>query len=61
MRGDPALADMNFSVREELAQVIIGPAITQPKLEDFSVQSPDKTGCEIETSALCLQPADEAV
>jgi len=47
MRGNPALADINFSVREELAQVIIGPAITQPKFEDLSVQSPDKTGCEI--------------
>jgi len=47
MGGDPALADINFSVREELAQVIIGPAITQPKFEDLSVQSPDKTGGEI--------------
>ena len=61
MCGDPALADINSSVREELAQMIIGPAITQPKFEDLSVQSLDKTGCEIETSALCLQPADEAV
>ena len=61
MRGDPALADINSSVREELAQMIIGPAITKPKFEDLSIQSPDKTGREIETSTLCLQPADEAV
>ena len=61
MRGNPPLADINSSIRKELAQVIVGPAITQPKFEDISVQSPDKTGREIETSALCLQPADEAV
>jgi hypothetical protein len=47
MCGDPALADINSSVREELAQMIIGPAITQPKFEDLSVQSLDKTGCEV--------------
>ena len=47
MCGDPALADINSSVREELAQMIIGPAITQPKFEDISVQSLDKTGCEV--------------
>ena len=61
MRSNPALADINSSIRKESAQVIVGPAITQPKFEDISVQSPDKTAREIETSALCLQPADEAV
>ena len=47
MRGDPALADINSSIWKELAQVIVGPAITQSKFEDISVQSPDKTGREI--------------
>ena len=47
MRGNPALADINSSIRKELTQVIVGPAVTQPKFEDLSVQSPDKTGCEI--------------
>jgi len=61
MRGDPALADINSPIRKELTQVIIGPAITEPKFEDRSVQSLDKTGRKIETISLCLQPADEAV
>ena len=61
MRGNPPLADINSSIRKELTQVIVGPAVTQPKFEDLSVQSLDKTGRETETSALCLQPADEAV
>jgi hypothetical protein len=61
MRGNPPFADVNSSIRKKLTQVIVGPAITQPKFEDISVRSPHKTGREIETSALCLQPADEAV
>jgi len=61
MRGNPTLADINSSIRKELTQVIVRPAVTQPKFEDLSVQSLDKTGRKIETISLCLQPADEAV
>jgi Zn-dependent metalloprotease len=61
MRGDPALADINSSVREELAQMIIGPAITKPKFEHVALQALDQPGREIKASALRLQPADEAV
>ena len=47
VRGNLPLADIDFSIRKELTQVIVGPAITQPKFEDISVQSLDKTGCEV--------------
>ena len=61
MRGNPAFADINSTIWKELTQVIIRPAITEPKFEDLSVQSLHKTGRELEASALGLQPAYEAV
>lgn len=61
MRGNPALADVNSSIRKEVTQVVIRPPITKPKFEHLSVQSLDKTGREIEAGALRLQPADKAV
>jgi len=47
MRSNPALADINSSIRKELTQVIVRPTVTQPKFEDLSVQFPGKTGREI--------------
>jgi hypothetical protein len=37
MRGNPALADINSSIGKELTQVIIRPAVAEPKFEDLSV------------------------
>ena len=34
VRGNPAFANINSSVRKELTQVIIGPAIAEPELEN---------------------------
>jgi len=61
MRSNPPLADINPSTREELTQVIVGPAITKPEFEDIALQALDQTGREIEASALRFQPAYEAV
>ncbi len=47
MRGNSALADINSSMRKEFTQMIVRPAITQPKFEDLSVQFLDKTSGEI--------------
>jgi hypothetical protein len=37
MRGNPPLADINSSIRKELAQMIIGPAITKPEFEHVAL------------------------
>ena len=54
MRGDPPLADVDFSIREKLAQMIIGPAVAEPELQHPSLQSLDKTSRKIEAGALRL-------
>ena len=61
MRGDPALADVNSPIREKLAQMVIGPAVAEPKFQDLPIQFTNQTGRKIETSALRLKPANEAV
>ena len=61
MRSNRALANVNFSIRKELAQVIVGSAVTKPEFEHVTLQTLDQTGREIEASALGLQPAYETV
>ena len=41
MRRNPALADVDFSVRKQLAQMVIGSTIAESELEYVSVQSGD--------------------
>ncbi len=61
MGGNAALADVNSSIGKELTQVVIRSPVTEPKFEHLSVQSLDKIRRKIKTSALRLQPTDEAV
>jgi hypothetical protein len=61
MRRKPALEDVDFSVRKELAQMVVGPAVAEPELEHVAVQILDQAGREIEAGALSLQPADKTV
>ena len=39
MRGNPALADINSSIREQLPQVIVRATVSKPEFEDLSLQS----------------------
>ena len=61
MRRNPALADVDFPIRKQLAQMVVGPSVAKPKLKYFSLHFPDKTSRQIEAGALRLQSADEAV
>ena len=38
MRRNPALADIDFPIRKELAQMVVGPAVAEAKLEHLAVQ-----------------------
>jgi|GEM_PF-4645454 len=44
MRCNPALADVDSSIRKELSQMVIGPTVAEPKLEHVPVQFPDEVG-----------------
>lgn len=41
MRSKSALADVDCSVRKELAQMVVGPTVAEPELEHVSVQFRD--------------------
>jgi hypothetical protein len=57
----PTVADVDFPIREQLAQVVVGPTIAEPELKHLPVQLLDQAGRHIEAGALSLQAADEAV
>ena len=61
MRRNPALANVDFPIRKELAQMVVGPAVAEPELEHLPIQVPDQVGSQIEAGALSLQAADKAV
>ena len=44
MRRDPAIADVDFPIRKELAQMVVGPAVAKPELEHLPVQFPNEVG-----------------
>lgn len=56
-----ALADINLAVREELPEMIIGPAVAEAEFEHVTIQTPNQVGGQFEASALRLEPANEAV
>jgi hypothetical protein len=44
MRRNLALADVDFSIRKQLAQVVVSPAVAEPELQHVPVQFPDEVG-----------------
>ena len=61
MGCDGALADINVALREELSEMIVGPAVAEPEFEHVTIQTPNQVAGQIEASALRLEPANEAV
>ena len=61
MGCDGPLADIDLAVWEQLAKVIVGPAVAEPQLEHLTIQIADQIRREIEASALRLEATDEAV
>ncbi len=60
-RVDPALEHKDLPVRQDRAQMVIGPAMTEAELENRARQVADHPCRQIETPALRLEPAYEAV
>jgi hypothetical protein len=50
----PTVADVDFPIREQLAQVVVGPTIAEPELKHLPVQLLDQAGRHIEAGALGL-------
>jgi len=44
MRRNPALADVDLSVRKQLAQMVVGAAVAEPELQHVPLQLPDEVG-----------------
>ena len=44
MRRNPALADVDSSIRKELAQMVVRPTVAEPELDHVPVQLPDEMG-----------------
>jgi hypothetical protein len=44
MRRNPALADVDFSIRKQLAQMVVGSAVAEPELKHITVQFLDEMG-----------------
>jgi len=42
MRCNPALANVDSPIWKEVAQMVVGPAVAEPKLKHVPVQFPDK-------------------
>ena len=61
MRRNPALANVDFPIRKELAQMVVGPAVAEPELKHVPIQVPDEVGSQVEAGALSLQAADKTV
>ena len=56
-----ALADIDIAMREELSEMIVGPAVAKAELEHFTIKTVNQIGRRFEASALRLEPTDEAV
>ena len=61
MRRHLFLADIDVALGKQLAQMVVGTAVAEPQFEHRAVEAGDQPGRMIETSALRLEPADEAV
>ena len=56
-----ALADINVALREELSEMIVGPAVAEAEFQHFTIQPPDQVGGQFEASTLRLEATDKAV
>lgn len=56
-----ALADIDFAMREELAKMIVCPAIAEAELQHIAIHTGNQIGGQFEASALRLEPTNEAV
>ena len=61
MRRNPALANVDFPIWKQLAQMVVGPAVAEPELKHVPIQVPDEVGSQVEAGALSLQAADKTV
>jgi len=61
MRRHLFLADIDVAPGKQLAQMVVGAAVAEPQFEHRAVEAGDQPGRMVETSALRLEPADEAV
>lgn len=61
MGGNGALADIDFTIREQFPKMVIRSAVTEPELKHVTIQTGNHVDCHFEASALRLEPADEAV
>jgi hypothetical protein len=61
MGADFPLEHEDLSRRQKLAQMIVGPTVPQAELKHGPTQIGYPNGREVEASALCLEPTDEAV
>jgi hypothetical protein len=44
MCRNPPLANVNFPIWKEVAQMVVGPAVAEPELKHLPVQFPDEVG-----------------
>jgi hypothetical protein len=56
-----ALADIDVAMREELSEMIVGPAVAETEFQHFTIQTGNQIGGQFEASALRLEPTNEAV
>jgi uncharacterized Fe-S cluster-containing radical SAM superfamily protein len=56
-----ALTDIDSAMREELAKMIVRPAVAETELQHFTVHAGNQIGGQCEASALRLEPTDKAV
>ena len=61
MRRDPTFTDIDLAIGKELAQMVVGSAVTKSQLEHVPIQVPDEVGSQVEAGALSLQASDKAV
>jgi hypothetical protein len=54
MRGNGALANIDFAIREQVAKVIVCPAVAEAKLEHVTVETANQFGGHFKASALRL-------
>jgi len=59
--GDGALANIDFAMREQVAKVVVCPAVAQPELKHVTIQTGNQLGGHLQAGALCLEPTDKAV
>src|SRR5262249_61187190 len=61
MGGELSLADINRPIGEELAKMIISPAVAETQFEHHAIQFPNQIRGRIQAGALSLEPPYKAV